>query len=542
MALPAALSALRSRTGLRRVLLAYGFYNFVELACWLAIVLWAYGVGGAALAGTAAVVQLVPSALMAPALASAGDRMSRGTALVLAHGAVAVATAITWVALQLDAPVWAVIAASTCITTTVAVVRPVHYAALPQLARGADELVSGNALSAVGEQLALFLGPVVAGVVVQVSGPELVLAIAFVASVIGTLLCLALPLGMPDGEAEPDGGSLRAALAGLIALKGDPASIALLLAMALTFVVGGSIDVLGVAYSDEVLGQGESGAGLVIGAVGVGGLIGAAAATTFAGGRRLVPIIAAAGAAMGLLLSTLAAVSQLWPAVAVVATVGLIDSVLLVCARTLLQRATDDRVLSRVFAVQESMSLLGLAVGAALAPVLLERFSPSMAFLPLGIGLALLLVVAALLSRPLDARAVFRPRETGLLRAVSFLGALPAYELERLAQRVRWVEAAAGAEVVTQGDWGEHFYVIEEGRCTVQVDGVLRDHVLGPRDSFGEIALLHRVPRTATITASEPSWLLAIDAPDFLAAVTGSADGGSLAREVAAASLARDSP
>ena len=37
MALPAALSAFRSRTGLRRVLLAYGFYNFVELACWLAI-------------------------------------------------------------------------------------------------------------------------------------------------------------------------------------------------------------------------------------------------------------------------------------------------------------------------------------------------------------------------------------------------------------------------------------------------------------------------------------------------------------------------
>ena len=126
MALPAALSALRSRNGLRRVLLAYGFYNFVELACWIGIVLWAYNVGGAALAGTSAVVQLIPSALMAPALASIGDRISRGTALVLAHGAVAVATLLTWVALVYDAPPWLVIAASTTITTTVAVVRPIH--------------------------------------------------------------------------------------------------------------------------------------------------------------------------------------------------------------------------------------------------------------------------------------------------------------------------------------------------------------------------------------------------------------------------------
>ncbi len=540
MALPAALSALRSRNGLRRVLLAYGFYNFVELACWIGIVLWAYNVGGAALAGTSAVVQLIPSALLAPALASIGDRISRGMALVLAHGAVAVATLITWIALVYDAPPWLVIAASTTITTTVAVVRPIHYAALPQLARGADELVSGNALSSAGEQLALFLGPVVAGIVVQVSGPELVLAVSFVASVIGTVLCLRLRTGPPDLEAEPDGGSLRAAFEGLLALKGDRASIALLLAMALTFVIGGSIDILGVAFSDVVLEQGESGAGLVVGAVGVGGLVGAAVATVFAGRRRLVPIVAIAGAADGALLAAMVLVSELGPAIAVVALVGLMESVLLVCARTLLQRSTDDRVLSRVFAVQESMSLLGLAVGAALAPVLVDWVGPGGAFLPLGIGLGLLLVVAALLARPLDARAVYRPRETGLLRGVSFLGALPEYELERLAQRVSWREVPAGTAVVTQGEWGEHFFVIEEGRCSVTVDGVLRDHVLGPRDSFGEIALLHVVPRTATVTALEPTWLLSVDAADFLAAVTGGADGGALAREVASAHMQRD--
>lgn len=362
-----------------------------------------------------------------------------------------VATVVTWVALVVDAPVWVVIAASTAITTTVAIVRPIHYASLPQLARSADELVSGNALSSAGEQLAFFLGPVVAGVLVEISGPAVVLAATVVASLLGTVLCVRLRLGPPDLEAEPDGGSLRAAFEGLRALRGDRASLALLLAMASTFVVGGALDVLGVAYSDVVLGQGESGAGLVIGAVGVGGLVGAGVATVFAGGRRLVPVVAVAGAVLGGVLAVVSTVTSLGPAVLLVACVGLVEAVLLVCARTLLQRSTDDRVLSRVFAVQESTSLLGLALGSALAPVLIERFSPGEAFLPLGIGVGVVIVAGALLARPLDARAVFRPRETSMLRAVPFLALLPAYELERMAQRARWVETPAGTAIVTQG-------------------------------------------------------------------------------------------
>ena len=101
--LPPALTALASRTGLRRVLLAYGLYNLVEIASWIAIVMWAYSRGGAPLAGASAVIQLLPSAVLAPMLAGIGDRMSRGTALAVAHGAVAVATALTLLALAADA-------------------------------------------------------------------------------------------------------------------------------------------------------------------------------------------------------------------------------------------------------------------------------------------------------------------------------------------------------------------------------------------------------------------------------------------------------
>ena len=63
---PSALAALTGSSRLRRVLAAYALYGFIEFYAWLVIVLWSFERGGAALAGTAAVVQLIPAALLGP--------------------------------------------------------------------------------------------------------------------------------------------------------------------------------------------------------------------------------------------------------------------------------------------------------------------------------------------------------------------------------------------------------------------------------------------------------------------------------------------
>jgi CRP-like cAMP-binding protein len=82
---------------------------------------------------------------------------------------------------------------------------------------------------------------------------------------------------------------------------------------------------------------------------------------------------------------------------------------------------------------------------------------------------------------------------------------------------------------------GDRFYIVAEGRVSVMVDGQPRPGDLGPGTGFGEIALLHAVPRTATITAETSGRLLTLAADDFLAAVTGSPDGAAVAREIARA-------
>ena len=59
----------------------------------------------------------------------------------------------------------------------------------------------------------------------------------------------------------------------------------------------------------------------------------------------------------------------------------------------------------------------------------------------------------------------------------------------------------AGAEVVRQGEPGDRFFIVETGRLEALVDGVPDQASSARADSFGEIALLRDVPRTATVRA-----------------------------------------
>jgi hypothetical protein len=193
-----------------------------------------------------------------------------------------------------------------------------------------------------------------------------------------------------------------------------------------------------------------------------------------------------------------------------------------------------------VFAVQEATSLLGLSVGAAVAPLFADRLGADVAFAVLGVATLVIALAGAGSVRALDAQAVWRREELALLRGVPFFALLAPYELERLAAASTWVDAPAGTEVITQGGPGDRYYVVAGGELAVTVDGVRRPHVIGPGEGFGEIALLRDMPRTATITAETDSRLLSLGAADFLGAVTDRGDGRELADEIAASHLLRD--
>lgn len=68
--------------------------------------------------------------------------------------------------------------------------------------------------------------------------------------------------------------------------------------------------------------------------------------------------------------------------------------------------------------------------------------------------------------------------------------------------------------VITQGEEGDNFYIVEEGKFAVEIDGseVVQ---IGPKGSFGELALMYNSPRAASVKALEKGKLFALDRITF---------------------------
>jgi CRP-like cAMP-binding protein len=97
---------------------------------------------------------------------------------------------------------------------------------------------------------------------------------------------------------------------------------------------------------------------------------------------------------------------------------------------------------------------------------------------------------------------------TELLGAVDLFSRCSRSELKTVARHVETVRLDPGVELTRQGDAGDAFYVILDGRAQVTVDGELAD-TLGPGQYFGELALLDGEPRSATV-ASETELEVAV--------------------------------
>jgi hypothetical protein len=204
---------------------------------------------------------------------------------------------------------------------------------------------------------------------------------------------------------------------------------------------------------------------------------------------------------------------------ALLALAGAAQSTFNVTARTLLQRVARADLLARVFGVLEGLEMVGLAAGSLLAPVLIALGGAEAAL----IGVGLLLPLAALLVGrrlfDIDRHADVPVVEIALLRSLRMFSLLPPATLESLARSLAPISVEPATNVITQGEEGDRLYVIADGTVDVLIDGTPIDR-LGRGAAFGEIALMHDVPRTATVRTHTVSHLLALERNDFLGALT----------------------
>ena len=107
-----------------------------------------------------------------------------------------------------------------------------------------------------------------------------------------------------------------------------------------------------------------------------------------------------------------------------------------------------------------------------------------------------------------------------MVARVPFFAELDADQIAAIGNLLRFIAASQGDVLIRAGEIGDRMFFIVSGMVTVDL-GNGRQTTLEDGDFFGEIALLHKARRTATITARTRCELLALDIKDFRHLVQG---------------------
>ena len=511
---------------LRRAQAAFFGAWTAEWAVTVVLAVYAYGRGGATEVGVVALVRVLPAAVVAPLATQYADRWPREQVLVAVCAVRAVTIALAGWAVYADGPAVTVYALVTVSSAAAVLFRPVHSALLPSLCDTPPELAGANVVRGALDSAATLAGPAISAVLLATGGPAQALAVAAVASAwAGWLMARVHPEPTPlDDGPLVDESPLDRALGGVRAVHADR-DLRLLIAMigAQTF-MRGAITVFTVVVAVELVGLGDPGVGVLNAALGAGAVLASAAAALLVGTKRLAAWFGLGAALWGAPLVVVGLLPSAPMAMVMLAAVGAGNALIDVGGFTLIARISPATVLARVFGVLESVVAVCVGVGALVTPLVIDALDLRRSLVVLGSLLPVAVVLSWRRLSALDAVIVGRDDELALLRRVPLLDALPLPVLESVARQLDHAVVPAGETVFRQGDDGDRFYVVVAGTAEVVGDGhpVTR---LGPGDSFGEIALLRRVPRTATVRAVDELRLESLRGDRFLALLTGSPRG-----------------
>jgi len=378
--------------------------DYLALAVLVAYV-WEYG--PAALAALAVVIA-VPYIFVAPLAGVFVDRWPKRAVMIGADLARAAA-----VLGLVFAPNLGVLLVLVALKTTFATLfNPAEQTAI-RLLVPESQLHAANALSQLVVQSTKVIGPAIGGLLVAATGPRTAFAVdagTFVAS--AAILTRLRPLHVPAVEAEPGeeleeaaGGYRRELREGFAYILGRRALVVAIGSFSAAVFLLLAFDALSPLAFKE-LGVGRAVFGLAIGAIGLGGVLGAVAVGRYGGGVN--PFIVMGGAKIvigglvallgGALLGDLDAPPAVW--VPVLLVIGLASAGVLVSAPTIIQLETPPRLMGRVSTTATSIptgfQMFAPIAGAALA----EWQSVGFVFAVAGGGLAVLGLIVLVLRPP----------------------------------------------------------------------------------------------------------------------------------------------
>jgi MFS family permease len=505
---------------IRRALVAWMLGYAAEWAWLVALWVYAYQTSGVVAVGVLGLARTLPAALLSPALSTLTDRLPRHRVLLAVHLGRATLVGFAALALVTGLPPLVVYAMAPLDALLGVLHRPTHMPLMPALARSPEELVASNVASSTFEGIGTLAGPALGGLLVAYATASWGFAVPALLFGIAALSVSGIHASQALRSDVPRGGLAATLFGGISALFRYPRAGLIVGLFWAQIIVRGLLNVLLVVAAVDLLNIGEQGVGYLNSAIGAGGFIGVLATVTLVSRRRMAEPFAIGLVLWGTPILLIGLLPLAPAAVPFLAVLGLGNAVLDVAGFTIMQRNVPNAVRGRVFGVLESGVMLGTGIGSGLAPLLLAVLDVRGALIATGLILPTLAVLTWRWVARADADAVIPERELALLRGVPMLSPLPMTILEQVAGDLVEVSYAEGEPIIREGEVGDRFYILASGRTSVTSDGEARGE-LGPGDSFGEIALVRNVPRTASVVAIGEVAAFALDRDAFCAAVSG---------------------
>jgi MFS family permease len=390
---------------LRSLLAAFALSTASSWAYAVALSVFAYDRGGPGAVGVAWLVLMVPAGVAAPFLAVVADRLPADRVLAVSLAARGVAMLGCAVAVATDVSPFVVLALAVPTSMLARLVGPAQAATLPRLTGDDDELAAANTIVSQVEALTTIAGPAIAGVVLVVAGAAGALGLAGLGVCAASLL--AARLGLPARNAGPeavDQETLPRLAEGIRVVASDRELRSLVALFGVQTLLAGALNVFLVIISVRVLHFGAAGVGFLNGALGIGGAFGAVVALLL-GGRHLLGSVRVGLVLWGFPLAALAA----WPnapfALALLALMGVGNTLFDVGVYTSIQRAVPRSALARVFGVLEGLAVLSVGLGALAAPALVAACGIQYTLAGAGLAVGLTSLLPARSRHPMAAPA-----------------------------------------------------------------------------------------------------------------------------------------
>jgi MFS family permease len=508
--------------------------------------------GSAGWVAAATMVRLLPFVILAPIGGVIADRYERMQVQVHASVLQAIVMCgMTFVVAKELHPAW-VIALAGLNTAAATPTRPAALAAMPNIV-GESGLAPGNALLHTVQDVGVVAGPAIGAAILAAGTPAIafgVNAVTFIAAGIAIAAIKTRSRGMvAEGAALP--GPVQQFVDGLRAVRDTPyVPILTILCFFGAFTYGAQTVQL-VVYVQAQLDLSADGYGYLLAATGAGGVLGATVSNRLAARKRItVPLMIGTIAFVGSELFFAATdVVVIAIAISVLAGLGMVVSD--VIAETAMTRASSNETLGRIFGATDGITVGAMVLGALVAAPVVSAtdIRPSLVILGVVALGASLLCVPVLVGLDRVSAAVLEalgPKIEVLSRLKIFAGA-PRRAIEELAKAATELRVDAGTVVVQQGDPADAFYVCVEGELNVLSSGekgrqpTLLRRLAAPA-YFGEIGLIERIPRTATVRALTGCTLLRIEGQVFLDALNQAPAGRMSAADGVIRGLARTHP